>query len=117
MFIPTLPSRVAAVFAAVLAILIALPSAAASRSHAPASAQAASGYERREDVRAFIDALVRDDGFSRSTLRRWFRDVRYQPKIVEAMDRPIAAPPNLPPSGPRLNYIWRCPWRTSIRRR
>jgi len=93
MFIPNLPSRVAAAFAAVLAIVTALPTAAASRSHAQASAQAGSGYERREDVRAFIDALVRDDGFSRNKLTRWFRDVRYQPKIVEAMDRPISAPP------------------------
>ncbi|HET8875468.1 MAG TPA: lytic murein transglycosylase B, partial [Casimicrobiaceae bacterium] len=75
------------------AIFTALPSAAASRSHTQASAQPGSGYERREDVRAFIDALVRDDGFSRKTLTRWFRDVRYQPKIVEAMDRPISAPP------------------------
>ena len=93
MFISTLPFRLAVAFAAVLGIFTALPSVAASRSRAQASAQAGSGYERREDVRAFIDALVRDDSFSRNTLMRWFRDVRYQPKIVEAMDRPIAAPP------------------------
>ena len=54
---------------------------------------AASGYERRDDVRAFIDELVREHGFSRVTLRRWFSDVRYQPKIVAAMQRPLLEPP------------------------
>ena len=54
---------------------------------------AASGYERRDDVRAFIDELVREHGFSRATLRRWFSDVRYQPKIVAAMQRPLLEPP------------------------
>ena len=44
-------------------------------------------------MRAFIDALVREEGFSRRKLTHWFHEVRYQPKIVEAMDRPIAAPP------------------------
>ncbi|HSC22079.1 MAG TPA: lytic murein transglycosylase B [Casimicrobiaceae bacterium] len=89
-----LPARLAAALTAVLAIVTALPAVAGSRTHAAAaSAQAGSGYERRPEVRAFIDALVRDDGFSRATLTRWFRDVRYQPTIVEAMDRPIAAPP------------------------
>ena len=53
----------------------------------------ASGYERRADVRAFIDELERDDGFSRAALRRWFRDARYQPAIVAAMDRPRLEPP------------------------
>jgi membrane-bound lytic murein transglycosylase B len=83
-----------AAFAAVLAGVTALPSAAASRGHAaPAAAHAGSGYERRADVRAFIDALVHEDGFSRRTLTRWFRDVRYQQKIIDAMERPIVAPP------------------------
>lgn len=94
MFVTILRSRLLVALAAVLAGVTALPSAAASRSHAAsASAPAGPGYERRADVRAFIDALVHDDGFSRKTLTRWFRDVRYQSKIVEAMDRPIAAPP------------------------
>ena len=102
MFMPILQLRILAAFAAVLAAVTALPSAAATR-HATAHPSAAgsrnaaassgSGYERRAEVRGFIDALVRDDGFSRKTLTRWFRDVRYQAKIIEAMDRPIAAPP------------------------
>ena len=35
----------------------------------------------------------REHGFSRPTLRRWFGDVRYQPKIVAAMQRPLLEPP------------------------
>ena len=83
--------RLLAAFAAALAGVTAFPSDAASRR--PSAVQSASGYEQRGDVRAFIDELVRDHGFSRKTLTRWFRDVRYQPKIVEAMERPIVAPP------------------------
>jgi membrane-bound lytic murein transglycosylase B len=83
--------RLLAAFAAALAGVTAFPSDAAPRR--PSAVQSASGYEQRGDVRAFIDELVRDHGFSRKTLTRWFRDVRYQPKIVEAMERPIVAPP------------------------
>jgi membrane-bound lytic murein transglycosylase B len=84
--------RLLAAFAAVLAGVTASPSDAAQRGSS-AAVQSASGYEQRGDVRAFIDELVREHGFSRKTLTRWFRDVRYQPKIVEAMERPIVAPP------------------------
>jgi len=52
-----------------------------------------SGYDKRDDVRAFIDELAREHGFSRATLRRWFRDARYQPRIVAAMQRPFVEPP------------------------
>ena len=84
--------RLLAAFAAALAGVTALPSDAAQR-RASAAVQSASGYERRADVRAFIDELVREHAFSRKTLTHWFRDVHYQPKIVEAMERPIVAPP------------------------
>ncbi|HSU43018.1 MAG TPA: lytic murein transglycosylase B [Casimicrobiaceae bacterium] len=83
--------RLLAAFAAALAGVTAFPSDAAPRR--PTGVPSASGYEQRGDVRAFIDELVREHGFSRRTLTRWFRDVRYQPKIVEAMERPIVAPP------------------------
>jgi membrane-bound lytic murein transglycosylase B len=85
--------RLLAAFAAAVAIVCAAPSDAGPR-HKPVQAvQSASGYEQRADVRAFIAELVREHGFSRATLVRWFRDVRYQPKIVDAMQRPLVAPP------------------------
>jgi membrane-bound lytic murein transglycosylase B len=81
-----------AALAAALTFSAAAASDAAPR-HRRSDAQAATGYDRRADVRAFIDTLVRDDGFSRATLARWFRDVRYQPKIIAAMQRPLLEPP------------------------
>ena len=74
-------------------ILVALATAIVVAATAVPAVAAASGYERRDDVRAFIDELVRDHGFSRATLRRWFSDARYQPKIVAAMQRPLLEPP------------------------
>ena len=73
---------------AIVVAATAVPAVAARKAQT-----AASGYERRDDVRAFIDELVRDHGFSRATLRRWFSDARYQPKIVAAMQRPLLEPP------------------------
>jgi peptidoglycan lytic transglycosylase B len=74
----------------VVAATCAAASAAPSRKTATAPA---SGYAQRDDVRAFIAELAREHGFSRATLARWFADVRYQPKIVEAMQRPLLEPP------------------------
>jgi membrane-bound lytic murein transglycosylase B len=80
-----------AAFAAAIVVASNAPVDAASprKSEAPV----ASGYARRDDVRAFIDELVHEHDFSRATLRRWFSDVQYQPKIVAAMDRPLVEPP------------------------
>jgi len=50
-------------------------------------------YAQRADVGAFIDELVREQGFDRRELVRWLSAARYQPKIVAAMDRPLAVPP------------------------
>src|SRR3954467_14919962 len=86
----TAQQRILAAFATAIFVVGTAPPVAAARKTEPA---AASGYERREDVRAFIDELVREHGFSRPTLRRWFGDVRYQPKIVAAMQRPLLEPP------------------------
>ncbi|HLX29676.1 MAG TPA: lytic murein transglycosylase B [Casimicrobiaceae bacterium] len=84
--------RLIAALATLLIVLVAIaPQAQAHRSSTVA--EQGSGYERRPDVRAFIDELVHDEHMSRKALIRWFRDVRYQPKIIEAMDRPIVAPP------------------------
>jgi membrane-bound lytic murein transglycosylase B len=81
----------AALVAACLAAIAVDASAAAAQPRAgPASG---SGYDKRDDVRTFIDELAREHGFSRATLRRWFRDARYQPRIVAAMQRPLVEPP------------------------
>ncbi|HSQ81697.1 MAG TPA: lytic murein transglycosylase B [Casimicrobiaceae bacterium] len=66
------------------------------------NATAAIGYASRSDVRGFIDELVRDEGFSRTSLRRWLGDARYQKKIVDAMQRPLLAPPKWYEYAPRF---------------
>ena len=76
-----------------IALIAGAQSRAASPHKPPSGAMSASGYERRADVREFIDGLAREDGFSRAMLTRWFRDVRFQPKIIAAMQRPILEPP------------------------
>ena len=86
----TAQQQILAAFATAIFLVTTAVPAAATRKAATTSA---SGYERRDDVRAFIDELVRDYGFSRPVLRRWFGDVRYQPKIVAAMQRPLLEPP------------------------
>jgi membrane-bound lytic murein transglycosylase B len=60
---------------------------------AAAPAGAPTSYAARGDVRAFVDELVRDDGFDRRAVLRAFRDARFQPKIIEAMSRPLLEPP------------------------
>ncbi len=50
-------------------------------------------YAHRADVRAFIDELAAEPGFTRRDLRLWFAAARFQPKIVAAMQRPIVEPP------------------------
>ena len=86
----TAQQRILAAFATAMVFVTAVAPATAARKP---QTTAASGYERRDDVRAFIDELVREHGFSRPMLRRWFADVRYQPKIVAAMQRPLLEPP------------------------
>ena len=75
--------------------------AIAAARHKP-NATAAIGYASRSDVRGFIDELVRDEGFSRANLRRWLGDARYQKKIVDAMQRPLLAPPKWYEYAPRF---------------
>ncbi len=74
------------VFLAALAFVAASASAGA-RSASPA------GYAGRADVRAFIDEMVADYGFDRAALRHAFAAARFQPRIVEAMQRPLLEPP------------------------
>ncbi len=80
----------ALVLALVVAACAFAPPPVAARAQA---AKAAAGYAGRADVRAFIDELVQEHGFSRSALTRVFASARHQPKIVAAMQRPLLEPP------------------------
>ena len=50
-------------------------------------------YADRPDVRIFIDEMVADYAFDARALRRFFAKVRYQQTVVNAMSRPVLAPP------------------------
>ena len=65
----------------------------ASFALAAGAAASPNDYAKRADVRAFVDELVRDEGFNRTELLRAFRRAKFQPKIVEAMSRPLLEPP------------------------
>ena len=67
---------IAGVIAASLAVASCVEAAASARK--PVAAPA-SGYERRADVREFIDELVKFLLFSRAKLRLCFSVVRYHP--------------------------------------
>ncbi len=67
---------------ALLLLALASPAAAASP-----------GYEKRPDVEAFVERMSGEHGFSAPALRRLFAQVRYQPRVIEAMTRPIVSPP------------------------
>jgi membrane-bound lytic murein transglycosylase B len=59
-----------------------------------ASPSAAAGtYAGRADVQAFVDEMVSEQRYDRATLTRAFAAARFQPRIVEAMERPLVAPP------------------------
>ena len=64
----------------------------AARLAAPSSAAAAT-YAGRADVRAFIDEMVSEHGYDRARAARAFAAARFQPRIVEAMQRPLLEPP------------------------
>ncbi len=68
-------------------LAVAAPADAAPKRGAPRS------YADRADVRAFIDEMATADGYDRAALRRAFAQARFQPKIVEAMQRPLLEPP------------------------
>jgi membrane-bound lytic murein transglycosylase B len=60
------------------------------------------GYAQRSEVLAFVERMHREHGFSRSELRRLFAQVRHQPRVIAAMERPIAAPPTYDDFAPRF---------------
>jgi membrane-bound lytic murein transglycosylase B len=53
----------------------------------------AQNYAVRGDVQAFIDEMASVHGYNRVVLKRAFAAARYQPRIVEAMQRPLLEPP------------------------
>jgi membrane-bound lytic murein transglycosylase B len=86
-----------------LRVVVSLLIVALATACAASRASAADGdYAKRSDVRAFVDELVRDDGFRRAPLMRALRDARFQPKIVEAMSRPLLEPPKWFEYSPQL---------------
>ena len=83
-----------AAFAAAAGILLAIaPGAAPCARTSVDAASATVRYDKRADVREFVDELVREHGFVRADLLRVFRNARFQPRIVAAMERPVVEPP------------------------
>jgi peptidoglycan lytic transglycosylase B len=66
------------------------------------AAAAPRGYAQRADVIAFIERMHREHDFSTADLKRLFAQARYQPQVVAAMTRPIAAPPTYDDFAPRF---------------
>jgi len=67
---------------------------ACAQTSAPAhAAPPAPRYTQRAEVKAFIDELVRDEGFDRREVTHWLAAARFQPKVLAAMERPVVAPP------------------------
>lgn len=60
------------------------------------------GYEARSDVQAFVAEMVGQYGYDARALRRFFAQVRYQPSVVNAMSRPVQAPPKWYEYAPRF---------------
>ncbi|HVF64815.1 MAG TPA: lytic murein transglycosylase B [Casimicrobiaceae bacterium] len=50
-------------------------------------------YTDREDVRAFIAEMNATHGFPLDDLNRWLSAARFQPRIVELMNKPVMEPP------------------------
>lgn len=88
-------------FACTLALLVAAALAA------PVAARAAGGdshgnYAHRGDVRAFARETATETGMSRAAIERSLAGARYQPKIIELMNRPLLAPPKWFEYSPRF---------------
>jgi len=59
-------------------------------------------YAQRPEVRAFIDRMSAEHGFSARALARLFAEARYQPQVVAAMTRPVVSPPKYYEFAPRF---------------
>ena len=79
-----------------ISVFLAALAFAAGAAAAPPAHKAAppgSGYDKRPDVRAFVDEMVAEHHFKRRDLLAVMAQARYQPKIVAAMQRPYLEPP------------------------
>jgi len=88
------------VLVAMLAAILAVPAPAADPPRKPMRKSASApprvdtpSYAGRDDVRAFVDEMVAEQGFSRTELLAVMGQARFQPRIVAAMQRPIVEPP------------------------
>ncbi|GIK87867.1 MAG: lytic murein transglycosylase B [Burkholderiales bacterium] len=50
-------------------------------------------YPARDEVRAFMAEMRDEHGFAAADLDRWLAAARFQPRIVELMNRPVMEPP------------------------
>ncbi len=88
--------RFALLFACALAASAPLSQAASAATSDPAPkrrVEARAAYADREDVRAFIAEMSAQHGFEARDLERWLASAKFQPKIVELMNRPMLEPP------------------------
>jgi membrane-bound lytic murein transglycosylase B len=76
--------------------------AAALLCAAPAAGLAQGNYAQRPEVQAFIAEMASERGFNAKALRRLFAEVQYQPKVIEAISRPVVAPPKWNEFAPRF---------------
>jgi membrane-bound lytic murein transglycosylase B len=86
---------------ALRAIALSTLLAASALAAAPAR-QAPPDYAHRPDVSIFIGEMVADYGFDARALRRFFSKVRFQQSVVNAMSRPVLAPPKWYEYAPRF---------------
>lgn len=91
----TVLGTVAGIVAGTVAGTLATPgdARAAARPDKAKKAATTGGYSARADVAAFIDELVRNDGFSRRALADVFAHARRQQGVIDAMSRPVLQPP------------------------
>lgn len=66
---------------------------AAAKPAPKATKSPATRYTDRADVRAFAAEFAAESGIPRADIDRWLAAARYQPRIVELMDRPLLEPP------------------------
>lgn len=53
------------------------------------SASADDALLKRKDVQKFINNMVQEHGFKRQQLAEWFKEAKFQPQIIESMNRPF----------------------------
>jgi len=78
---------------ATCAVIVPPLSAATSDVPSKRRAEPRGNYADRDDVRAFVTELAAQHGFDAREVERWLAAARFQPRIVELMNRPILEPP------------------------